>query len=247
MLNLHNIKKSIMPFAAALLLAGMVSCSDDDNKSTTAEISEADAVDAIDASVASSSNGMAKMASDASSLADVTDVYTDAPTITCGQSYTVNFDAADSLANYSYDYSGTRTYQLDCNGPLPSVFHYNAALNGTYDTPRMYSLDTSTTQFTITGLSVTAAAAIFNGTYVRNGYQESKVLQQRHFNSVLTYTLTNITVNKSNHHITGGTAAVTFVGAGSGGNSYTYSGAITFNGNSTATLVINGNTYTINL
>ena len=66
-------------------------------------------------------------------------------------------------------------------------------------------------------------------------------------NNLSTYSLNNIAVSKTTYNIVSGTASVVFNGVSSTGNQYTYDGTITFNGNNTATLVINGNTYTINL
>lgn len=238
-------RRTLLPMGL-ILAATMISCSDDENKSTG--VTEADAADAIEASVSSSSNGVAKMVAEASTVADDEDVYTYSPQLECGQQYTVSYNPTYTGTNYSYDYSGTRNYLISCTTlGVPETFTYSASLTGTYETPRMLSDDDSTSSLTVTGLAPSSATATINGTYVRNGYQESKVRLMRHFNSVITINLSNVTLNKLTQTISGGTASVTMTGTGSLGGSFTYNGTITFNGDGTATLVINGTTYTINV
>lgn len=249
MLKLNSIKKNgMMFFMGTLLLGGFASCSDDDTNTTTQAISEQEAVDAIEASVSTETNGAAKMMADASEVAMDAGLYTDTPEINCGEVYTSGYDVVYGGTSYSYDYTGTRNYQVNCtNLGVPSTFQYNFSMEGDYETPRLVSDDNAQSSLVVTGLAFDTAEATFNGTYTRSGYQESKVLQQRHFNSVLNFTVNNVLFNKNTLKITGGTASVVFEGVGSDGNSYTFNGSITFNGNDTATLIINNNSYTINL
>lgn len=246
MLNVQHLKKASMAVLGIMLLAVAISCRDDDAGNLTA-ITMEDATEAITSSVTSQTNGLAKTMTDASAFATTQAIYTTDSNLECNKEYTGVYNASSSQAAYSYNYSGTRAYTLQCQNNLSSAFLYNAALQGTYDTPRMYSDDNSHSTLTVTGLAPAETAAVFNGSYVRNGHQESKVLQRRNFNSVLTYTLNAVTVNKVTQKIQGGTTSVTFAGTGSGGNTYNYNGSITFNGDDTATLILNGTTYTINL
>lgn len=242
-------QKTVMPLAGVLLMAATaVSCQDEDSNNTGAAVTEAEAADAIEAAVTTESNGVAKMASDAGTVATTEAVYTNSPDVACGQQYSDTHSAIGSGANYSYDYEGSHSYELSCNElGLPDSFAYSYTMAGTYDTPRLYSDDTASADVAITGLSSGTEVAVINGTYTRNGYQESKVRQLRHFNSLITINLAGVSINKTTQQIAGGTASVIITGTGSGGGTFSYDGAITFNGNQTATLVINGNTYTINL
>ncbi|MDF1676550.1 MAG: hypothetical protein P1U44_12620, partial [Vicingaceae bacterium] len=72
------------------------------------------------------------------------------------------------------------------------------------------------------------------------------VRNQNPFTSTINDSLTNIEVDKTTHKILSGNASITLI-VTFAGNQYNFSGNITFNGNNTATLVLNGNTYTINL
>lgn len=243
MKNVFQLKTKVVTLLAVLFFA--VSCTKDEEATT---ITEADAADAIEASLTTDSNGVAKMASDASMLASTESVYTERPNLNCGQEYTVQYNPVYTGAYYSYDYSGSRTYAMNCaTDGTPESLTYTADVDGTYETPRMTSDDNWTGTIDFTQLGSSSDVAVINGSYVRNGYQESKVRQRRSFNSVITINLSDVQINKITRVIAGGTASVSITGAGSGGNSFSYNGSITFNGNSTATLVINGNTYTINL
>ncbi|MFP9098741.1 hypothetical protein ACLI09_06790 [Flavobacterium sp. RHBU_24] len=249
MFTLHTLKlKAVMPLAGALLMAAsVISCRDDDNTDLET-VTEAEAADAIEAAVTTDSNGVAQMAAGATAVAEDEAVYTNSPLINCGQLYTENHNATGAGVTYSYDYSGTHTYQLTCSAQgFAESFAYTYDMDGTYETARMYSDDNATANVAITGLAAGIPDALINGSYVRNGYQESKVRQMRHFNSLITINLDDVVVNKTSRQITGGTASVSMTGTGSAGNTFSYNGTITFNGNQSATLVINGTTYNINL
>jgi len=224
----------------------LTSCNKDDDNSS--EIQESEVVDAVNNSLSTDTNGMAKSINTAAVYTEEENLYTSTPNLNCGQLYTDSYAESSSSANYTYNYSANCSYQLNCdtNG-APQNFNYQANRAGSYDTPRMSSNDNAAAQWTISNLGTTNANALFNGNYVRNGTQVSKIRNQSTFSSTLTYSLSNIAVNKTTHKIASGSATVTFVGVASTGNQYTYNGTITFNGNDTATLVINGNTYNINL
>lgn len=240
--------KTVLPFAVVLLMAVTIVSCQDDNKDDTSAVTEAEAVDAIGASVTAESNGVAKMSADASTAATDKFVYTNNPSIACGQLYTESHNAVGSGLTYSYNYTGTHSYELTCSAAgLPDSFAYSYDMDGTYDTTRLSSDDNATASVAVTGLGNDNPVAVINGSYVRNGSEVSKVHLMRSFTSLITINLANVSINKTSQQITGGTASVNITGAGSGGATFSYNGAITFNGNQTATLVVNGNTYTINL
>ncbi|MCG2792640.1 MAG: hypothetical protein L6262_03705 [Weeksellaceae bacterium] len=246
-------KKQILFTSNARLVAialigalSLTSCRKDDDNTTTVE--ESEAVDAVSSSLSADANGMAKSMETATIYAEGKNLYTSNPSLNCGQLYSDSYAENYSSASYSYNYNGVFSYQLSCgtNG-APQSFAYKANRTGSYDTPRMSSDDNAVAEWKLTTLDASSATTLFNGSYVRTGTQVSKVRNQNTFSSTLTYALTDIAVNKSTHKIASGKASLVFSGTSSTGNQYTYNGAVTFNGNNTATLVINGNTYTINL
>jgi len=228
---------------ALLFTAGLIACSDEDTQNTG--VTEADVADAIEASLTAESNGVAKMAADVSELAKAQSVYTARPDLACGEFYTVQYHPTYTGPNFSYDYSGTRVYSLFCgNEGTPMSFDYDSQLSGTYETPRMLSDDNATANVSFTNLTGGNTTNI-NGSYIRNGSQQSKVRLRRSFSSVIRINLYTVSFDKISREITGGTATVSITGTGV--NTFYYNGSITFNRNNTATLTINGTTYTINL
>lgn len=242
--------KSSSKLVALLLVTtlSITSCNKDDDNSTSNAIEEADAVETIENSLVTESNGMSKSMETTMVYAESQNLYTTSPSINCGQLYSEAFSENYSSSNYTYNYSANCNYLLNCNvdGNAQS-FDYSFNRNGDYDTPRMSSDDEVNANWNITDLDASVTNTLFNGSYVRNGSQVSKVRNMNTFNSTLTYSLNNIAVNKDTYKIVSGSASVVFQGTSTSGNSYTYNGTITFNGDDTATLVINGNTYTIYL
>lgn len=234
--------------AAFVLVAtlSLTSCSKDDDSGSN--IQESEVVDAVSYSLAEDTNGMAKSMNTAVDYAEYENLDTSTPNINCGQLYTDSYAENYSATNYTYNYSASCNYQLSCTteGTAQSL-SYDVSRAGDYDTPRMSSNDTAVAQWTISDLEAANANTLFNGSYVRTGTQVSKVRNQNTFTSTLNYSLSNIAVNKTTHQIASGSASVAFIGTSSSGNQYTCNGNLTFNGDNTATLVINGNSYTINL
>ena len=244
--------KSMRPLLMVSLLSVfsvMSSCSkDNDDNTTTAEITEDEAADLVATTMAKDSNGMSMTMETSIETAQSNDMFVEAENSACGQTNTESYSQANVNGNYSYNYSLTTSYTLYCtNVGFPDYFTYDATLTGVYDTPRMSSDDSSELSWTVTGLPPSNDSVVFNGSYERQGTQISKVFNMNTFSSTLTIDLTNVTVNKTTYMIESGTATVNFVGTSSSGNQYTYTGSITFNGDGTANLVINGNAHIINL
>lgn len=247
----RNFLKPARPLFIAILFItfGLASCSSDDNDTAeSTQITEEEAVDVIATSMAKDSNGMSKTMQTSVEMAESEDMFVEEENVACGQTNTEAYSQSNVNGNYSYNYTLNTNYTLSCtNAGFPDYFTYDAALSGVYDTPRMSSDDTSQLSWTVTGLPPSNSSVTFNGDYERNGTQISKVRNMNTFSSTLTYNVQDIVVSKSTYQILSGTASVTFIGISSTGNQYTFSGTITFNGDETATLLINGNSYTINL
>lgn len=237
-------RNAFLAFAVMGFVFG--SCSSNDDVSASSE--EKDAVDAITYSLESDSNGLAKQIGAASQYAADEAIYSRTAQLECGQEYSASYNESFDGANYDFDYFVSRTTMLSCTGEgNPESLSYHASYEGSYDTPRMASDDSATSDWTISGLDASASNANFDGSYTRNGSQVSKVRNQNAFTSNLNYSLDNILVSKSTHQIVSGSATVAFYGQSTSGNTWSYNGEVVFNGNGTATLTINGNTYTINL
>ncbi len=231
-----------------ILLLGLFVLSCKKNESEIVEgVSTDEAVEIISKAISSESYGLVSNITEASEKAKSTKVYTEAPTINCGQGYQNNFTADESTNNYSYNYSINATYLLNCTAAkLPQAFTYTHNLKGTYDTNRMESDDTAQSSFSITGLEVQADNAVLNGEYNRTGSQDYTLANAKEFDSKTSVIVKNINLNKVTAEILSGTASVNLEVIYMS-KAYKFSGNIVFNGNDSATITVNGATYTIQL
>jgi len=229
---------------SVFLLAGtlLTSCNKDDDE---AIITEADAADIVEGTLAASSYGISEILGYASQTAEENEVYTETPTINCGQVYSKDTIFSATQTNYSYNYSVHQSYQITCTGEgYPQTFVYNHEMNGIYDATKMSSNDNAQSSIIITDLEPTKSTATVNGTYERNGTQQSKVRNHRSFSSTIDYNLTNLSIDKVQQKILGGTAILT-ISLSADGTTINYNANLTFLGNNSATLVINGNSYSL--
>ena len=222
----------------------IVSCSDDDNNSTTQAITEQEAVVLVEASMAKESAGVEETTYEyAKTYEEETSM-----NVQCNQqasdSYNYSYNGSVVQATYNYSWN----YTITCNGlNIPQSATFNAAGNGTYSTPRIASNDSSTFTATVTGLQPAATAMTFNATYQRTGTQELTTNQTtRSLNTDFNASLVNLVVGKTDYEVDSGTGSFTLTGTTNQGN-FNYTGTIVFNGNKTATITINGNQYTIDL
>ncbi len=236
---------------SALSILAVMSCSNEDDNNTntnTAAIEETDVVDVIETSLAKETYGMSKSMETAVVYSEEQNVFTENPDLECGHLYNDAYNESYNSDNFSYDFSINRAYQLNCdeNGNASSLA-YNMNYTGVYDAPRMASDDDGVLGYVLSGLSPDEYAVLFEGNYTRNGSQESKVRHMNAFTSTLIFDISNVAVSKTTYQIMSGTSLVSFTGISSNGNEYHFNGTLTFNGDETATLVLNGNTYIINL
>ncbi|MFL3664161.1 MAG: hypothetical protein ACJ04Q_09165 [Flavobacteriales bacterium] len=234
-------------FMILMLVAVAFSSCKKDKEDDPIVFQDEDAVEAVESSLITQSNGITATIETAATKMAGDSLYTSTPTLNCGETYADNFNESNSSGNYSYNYSGSRNYKLYCTpNNTPDYVEYHRTLSGVYSTPRMSSDDNAEANWVISNLDTANTTIFFNGSYQRLGTQVSKVRNQNTFTSTINYSLTNIEVDKTTHKILSGNASITLI-VTFAGNQYNFSGNITFNGNNTATLVLNGNTYTINL
>lgn len=249
MFIMNHYSFSLRAFSIGVIACAFSVLTSCDNNDDTQQVTvqEQDAADAISNSVTSDTGGLARTISQAVTYASDEDVFTDTPSVACGSTYTATYADSYDGPLYDFNYTIDRNTTLVCTDGAPVHLAFSGQFHGTYDTPRMSSDDSSTTSLIITGIGPQPTVATFNGTYVRNGSQQSKIRQMNSFTSIIQLTLTDVKVNKTTRAIVSGSADFTFQGQGTGGSSFNYSGTITFNGNGTATLVFNGGSFTIDL
>lgn len=216
---------------------------------STNDITTDDAADAISYALESSSGGTADELADVSEYA-LNQGYGKTEglnTLSCEVPFDSTISLSYNSANVTASYTHNWHMLLSCNGPVPASLAFEGTYQGNFNGLRMQSSNSGTRALTITGVEPSAQVYTFNGSTSRVGSHTAKVRNQNTFNVTIQTELSNVTVSKSTYRIIGGSGTATAVCSDSNGNSKTFNGTIVFNGNSTATLTINGIDYLIQL
>lgn len=224
-------------------LMGIPACKkDNNNNNSNVKVTEADAAELTTDAINPATGGF-----DAQVKISVNIYVATSTKLSCGakKDTTISYSSPTNfIPNYAYTLSWN--YQLDCNSGIPSQFAFGFSGSSNYNGALMTSSDSSDGSFTIADPGTTAADYTFNSSYERSGKQTSKVGYQKSFSSDLKMNSSNIMISKATHEIVSGTANITITGMGSDGNSFSFSGKITFQGNKKAVLVLNsGASYNI--
>ncbi len=231
--------KKIQAIMVLSLFLGVVSCKKTDNTATNSVTTD-QVADISSGSIALSSDGLATNSNDIASAALSNDQG-------CGTSVTDSTTKSGTSSNVTYDYFLKYTHTLTCNtSNQHDNIVYDLSFHGHYEGPNVNSLDTGTSSFKIAGFTPQATTFLINGEYKRTGKFTSKIGDKISGTSSIDIVVTNLTVSKSTKNITGGTATIAISITSAKGTS-NFTGPLTFNGDGTATLVINGTTYSINL
>jgi len=221
----------------------ITSCSEDENISSES-LSAEEAVEIIEAALAEESGGLAETAS-AYTKAFVEEISQNVQcNTTSTNSYEFTRNGSVTQASYAFDWE----FLITCNGlSIPQSASFTANGSGSYSTQRIDSEDSSTLSAGITGMQPSATQLIFNGSYERMGSQQISINQTtENVTTDFNIAITDLNVHKSDYKIASGTGTFTLSGDANG-NSFSYEGSLTINGDNTATVTINGNAYTIEL
>jgi hypothetical protein len=156
----------------------------------------------------------------------------------------------------NYEYNGANAQasanigwvlDLTCNGlnvPQSAIMALGTEVS--FNTSRISSIGTSTFNGSLSGLQFSSPVITWNGTYTRSAASDFRFRQQNKGNTDLNLTLTEVAFDKEDLFITSGTGTYILT-VTINGNSETFEGTITFNGDQTATVVINGEEFVIDL
>ncbi len=236
---------SVLLFLGTTLL--FVSCDrDNDNSPEDQNVTTEDAVDVLSGALAEGSSGLVAEIEAGAKAADEA-TQKNLTNLDCGETRDSSTVYSVDRTNLSADYTIGWTWTLLCNAQdIPSALNFTRSLQGTYETQRMESDDTADATLTIEQLLV-GPNYVFNGGYERDGSQQSKVREMRAFNSNITINVDDLNVDKGTRRITSGLASFSISGSSSGGTGFEFEGDIVFNGDGSATIIIDGQQYTIDL
>ncbi len=243
-------KNFLIPFFSCLVLISTslstFSC-DRTEDEPTIDVTADEAADLVGAALMAGSEGVAAEAADIAYIADKS-VEKGVFPLECGET-------ADSLFTRSYTgsqvtatYENHLTWGLNCkNFNIPQSISYSRNMQGRYETARVRSEDSAATDWLVENL-LTGEHFILNGNYARTGTQSSKVRNMRTLTSSILVDIDNLHIDKGTQRISTGTGTFTLTGTVDGtSNTFSFAGNIAFNGNGTATLTINGQSYVIDL
>lgn len=229
-----------MVFVSALAVSGCRKEKKEDEQVITTD----DAADVVEYSLSSSSGGFAEQVSDGSEYAYEQGLRA-GTSLECGVAFDTTVTRSHT-GTITASYTHQRHFLLGCDSASnPVSLEYSGSYSGNYDGPRMHSSNTGNRNWIVKGLEAGSADYIYNGSFTRSGEHVSEVRNQYTFTSSLSMNTSNLHVAKSDRRIVSGTSSLTLSCMVSNGNTYSFSGSIVFNADHTATLTLNGNTYTI--
>src|SRR5471030_1646135 len=195
-------KKIQLCFLATLLL-GAAACKKS-STSVSGSVSASDAADIVAGSLSRNSNGFTTVSDDVSvrSQADI-----DAK-LTCGSTRTDTSSLTSPAgATITYSYGFGYSYTLNCNtSNLPDNVTGRLNYSGSFSGPNLSSSNTGNATFTLAGLTTTATAYVFNGSFLRSGSFASKTDTAAHGSSNLDIEVSNLMLHKPDRTIESGTA-----------------------------------------
>lgn len=240
-----NPLKSFGLLALLALFAFTTSC-DRDNEETpdVVEISEDDAVDVIEGALTMDTEGLV---SEIENAAEVADKYAEKTLSPCGETFDSTFTVSQANAFIDASYTNTLEWTVFCNNAeIPVNLDFSRESQGSYETNRMESFDASSSLWNLDNL-ILGTAYVLNGDYSRSGSQTSKVRNENSLTSTVEMTVTNLSVDKGTRRIESGTADITVSGTSSTGHNFSFEAEVIFQGNGSAIVVVNGNSYEIDL
>lgn len=244
---MNTILKSFGLFIMLFVMAFTTSCDrkGDDTPVVEMTISEEDAVDVIEGALTMDTEGLVSELEDA---AEVADKYAEKTfNEPCGVTFDSTFTVVESNAFITASYSNHLEWTVYCNNvEIPVNLDFSRESQGTYETTRMESADASSSAWNLDNL-ILGTSYVLNGTYNRSGSQTSKVRNENSLTSAIQMTITNLNVNKGTRRIESGTADLTISGTSSTGQSFSFDAEVIFQGNGAAVVVVNGNSYNIDL
>lgn len=166
----------------------------------------------------------------------------------CGETFDTTLAFSYQYQNLSVAFESTWAITVNCNNlNVPESLSGYAAGAGNAESTLMTSTLTNNTIATLDGLLPNQDSYVFNGTYDGAGTLQSKVGLKRSYAVVASVNLEDIEVDKDTLTATGGTATMVIEATSSTGNTAVFNATVTINGDGTATVEINGNSFTIYL
>jgi hypothetical protein len=166
----------------------------------------------------------------------------------CGDSYDSAFQKSYSGPHMTFSLSMSYVFSLSCTQlQVPTAVNLDYQASVTREGKLTASSGSSTGDFALSNLEPRNAAYLLNGTSIQSCEVRQLTERKGTFSSTSTLMVADVQIDKETKTILGGGGSATISGSGSGGNDFTYTASVVFNGDQTATIVIQGKTYTVHL
>lgn len=228
--------KKFIPFIV-LIISVFASCDKADE--IIEAISESDAVEIIEANLQNEAGGLV------TNLEDIVEQLVSAVASgeLCDTLYTETIEEDFQGVRFQSEYTSELSYEMVCNSfDIPQSATFFTSTSTMYSSSRIVSDDDSDFSGNALGLQPSSMTMNIDGDYSRTGAQELNFMEQKNITSTLTFDLAALEMSKQDFEIQSGNGTFSLTGS-TPDETFSFDGAIVFNGGNTATLTINGTTY----
>ncbi len=237
-------KKIVFYVTGIIILSILFSCKKDvisDENNLSAD----EAAEIAGASLSSGNGGSSGQFEDAVNYSEqiINDTTSQKTSQVYDTSYTVTKDTGRITFNYSFHYQYGMRYNSDTQ-----MFEYfmNYDTDGTLQSLRLYSEDSSEGNLILTGLEQNEEYYLINGTGTRTGNQTISVQEKKSVTTSILINFNDIKVRKSDYKIIEGSGDISIKGKTSEGKDFSFAGTLIYKDDGTIILTLNGEEYVIN-
>jgi len=234
-------KKSLL-IISGLALVALASCTKNTVQSTT-PITSVDVANIVGGSLSANSGGFTTMTAD---------VAVKAQTTACGSSKAdsaTHQNVTGATTTYFYKYKILNTLNCNTNNQA-DIITSALGFNGNFNGPFVAITASGTSNFTFAGLTPQATVYTYNGEFKSTATYKLKRDTTNTGTVTIDLVVKGLVITKSSvttpSGITAGTATLTVTGTSKNG-AINFTGTLTYNANATATVVLAGTTYIIDL
>jgi|GEM_PF-6875968 len=220
---------------------GLFGCSKDEE--TTPSLTIDEAAEQIGASISTDIYGTSD---DLVSISISSEASANGRVDMCGVGKDTSFTKQYSGTYNSYALQSTYAYQLNCSNHIPDNIGVTFTLGITRTGTRTNATSNTQGSYEITGFEASSKSYVINGEINRTATLTLLYRNNSEVKTTSKLTVQNLALNKETQQITGGSASYSLFGIGENG-SFNYTSTVTFNDDKTATIIIQGKTYSVNL
>ncbi|RMD96060.1 MAG: hypothetical protein D6816_19425 [Bacteroidetes bacterium] len=166
----------------------------------------------------------------------------------CGETFDTTLEFHYQYLTLNVDYVTSWGLKVNCNNlNIPKSLEVTGTGTGNVTAALMDGSLNGASDGLLEGLLPDKDVYTFNGTYAGTGTLQSKVGLKNSYSVIATVSLDDITIDKETLFVTGGSGTMAIEATSSTGKTGAFTATFIINGDGTATIEINGNSFTIHL